>query len=219
MFNGFTQETSDFLFNISFNNERPWFLAHKSEYEQFVKAPLDALAADVLDIMRKRFPDDDLTLHVARIYRDARRLFGRGPYKDHLWFTIQHGKFGAFEPVYWFEVSADTYAYGVGAWDATPRHMEIYRRRIDADPVGFERMVTPLTKADGFRLWGDEYKRPKGDKGETLNRWYNRKTLSAGYEFDFGGDALSPNLPQIVVDAFVKLTPLQRFLKACCKIE
>lgn len=28
-------------------------------------------------------------LKTSRIYRDARRLFGRGPYKDHLWFCVR----------------------------------------------------------------------------------------------------------------------------------
>ena len=44
-----------------------------------------ALAAQTHELMQQRFPDMDCRLHVSRIYRDARRLFGRGPYKDHLW--------------------------------------------------------------------------------------------------------------------------------------
>ena len=212
MFTGFTQETSDFLFGISFNNERPWFMEHKGEYERFVKQPLEALGAEVLEIMRSRHPDDDLQLRVVRIYRDARRLFGRGPYKDHLWFTVQQGKTREHTPVFWFELSADTYAYGAGTWDATPAQMETYRRRIDADPAGFERIARALAARDGFKIWGDEYRRPKGDRGEALNKWYNRKAVNAGYEFEFGGDALTSKLPKTVADAFEALMPFYRFL-------
>jgi uncharacterized protein (DUF2461 family) len=33
MFQGFTERTSGFLWDLSFNNERPWFLEHKAEFE------------------------------------------------------------------------------------------------------------------------------------------------------------------------------------------
>ena len=32
MFTGFTDATVDFLWGIRFNNERPWFEAHKETY-------------------------------------------------------------------------------------------------------------------------------------------------------------------------------------------
>ena len=32
MFEGFTMETSQFLWDLSFNNERPWFQAHKEQF-------------------------------------------------------------------------------------------------------------------------------------------------------------------------------------------
>ena len=91
MFEGFTRETSDFLWELTFHNERPWFQEHKEQYMRVLHEPFHALGEDALEIMRKDYPLSDFTLHVSRIYRDARRLFGRGPYKDHLWFTIFSG--------------------------------------------------------------------------------------------------------------------------------
>ena len=32
MFEGFTRETSDFLWELTFHNERPWFQEHKDQY-------------------------------------------------------------------------------------------------------------------------------------------------------------------------------------------
>ncbi|MBP3622661.1 MAG: DUF2461 family protein, partial [Oscillospiraceae bacterium] len=46
MFEGFTTQTSDFLWELAFHNERPWFLAHKEQFEQLLNRPLKALAAD-----------------------------------------------------------------------------------------------------------------------------------------------------------------------------
>lgn len=39
MFQGFSQQTNDFLWGIRFNNERSWFEAHKQEYLDYVQAP------------------------------------------------------------------------------------------------------------------------------------------------------------------------------------
>ena len=44
MFQGFSKKTGEFLWELAFNNERPWFLAHKDEFEEYVNAPFKALA-------------------------------------------------------------------------------------------------------------------------------------------------------------------------------
>ena len=82
MFNGFTDATIDFMWNLRFNNERPWFNAHKEEFLECLDRPMKALAAEVLERLQAQFPDRTWYLHVSRIYRDARRLHGHGPYKD-----------------------------------------------------------------------------------------------------------------------------------------
>ena len=83
MFEGFSQRTVDFMWGIRFNNERPWFEAHKAEYQACFLAPMKELGSQVQAALLERFPKCGLNLKVSRIYRDARRLFGRGPYKDH----------------------------------------------------------------------------------------------------------------------------------------
>ena len=90
MFTGYSDNTIDFLWGIRFNNERPWFEAHKGDYLQYLLQPTRELGAELYDYMTGKYPDLWLNLHVSRIYRDARRLFGRGPYKDHLWFSLRH---------------------------------------------------------------------------------------------------------------------------------
>ena len=46
MFIRFTKETSDFLWELSFNNERPWFLEHKEQFERCLNEPFKALARE-----------------------------------------------------------------------------------------------------------------------------------------------------------------------------
>jgi len=210
-FRGFCQQTSDFLWELSFHNERPWFLDHKEEFETVLNRPFRALAADTLALMRQRYPERELQGHVSRIYRDARRLFGRGPYKDHLWFTVFSGGLHDGGPAFWFELGAATYSYGLGFWDATSAQMEAYRRRIDANPAAFERLIRPIERKK-YRMYGAAYKRPKADRPEPIARWYNRRSVSVGHELDFGGEALGETLPFVLADCYAELMPLHDFL-------
>ena len=114
MFTGFSDATIDFLWELRFHNERPWFLEHKQIFLDTLDRPMKALAADVTAALEQAYPDRKWYLHVARIYRDARRLFGRGPYKDHLWFSIKHGSILLEGPMFWFEIGAADYSYGMG---------------------------------------------------------------------------------------------------------
>lgn len=79
------------------------------------------LAAQVSQAMTEEFPKLGLELKVSRIYRDARRLFGRGPYKDHLWFSLRRrNENEGAEPSFYFEIAPEYYSYGMGAWDLPP---------------------------------------------------------------------------------------------------
>ena len=89
MFQGYTQKTVDFLWGLRLNNERGWFLPRKEEFLACVDTPTRELARELTGEMTRLYPRDGLVSKVSRIYRDARRLYGRGPYKDHLWFTLR----------------------------------------------------------------------------------------------------------------------------------
>lgn len=162
MFNGFTPAAGDFLWELAFNNERVWFNEHKEQFEQTVNEPFKALAAETQALMCSRFPEMDCRLHVSRIYRDARRLFGRGPYKDHLWFSIKHGSILLEGPMFWFEIGAADYSYGMGFYSATPSQMEAFRRSLDSNPARFERIVRKIERGGGFRLTRRGIQAPQG---------------------------------------------------------
>ncbi len=115
MFQGFSQGAVDFLWGVRFNNERSWFEAHKQEYLDLVIAPLQELGRQVHAAMTAAYPKEQLNLHVSRIYRDARRLHGRGPYKDHLWFTIRPEQEGwTHVPAFYFEIAPEYHSLGLG---------------------------------------------------------------------------------------------------------
>lgn len=212
MFQGFSQNAIDFLWGISLNNERGWFMAHKQDFTDYVDVPMRELGKAVFSALAEDYPKQDWRLHVCRIYRDARRLFGRGPYKDHLWFTLWTGEDRHNSPVFWFELSPASFSYGVGFYTATAEQMAALRRYIDANPAEMERLAKRVAKSE-FHLEGEPYKRLKKDVGEVLNPWYNRKWISLCAEYDHGGALYTGELPQVLLDAYEKLMPVYRLLK------
>ena len=70
-------------------------------------------------------PDLPLRGRVSRIYRDARRLHGRGPYKDNLWLSVEAPSQSVWtsQPTFWFELGPEEWSYGLGYYSATPATM------------------------------------------------------------------------------------------------
>ncbi len=203
-FNGFTPEASAFYWDLLLHNERPWFEEHKGQFISLIKEPFEALARETCALTAAAYKQD-MGLHISRIYRDARRLFGRGPYKEHMWFSLHPAKWQG-ELNLWFEIGPMDYSYGVGIWGDAAR-MAQWRALLEAESAGAERLAKRLKRQKTFRLGGEEYKRPKGDMGELLNPWYNRKSIYIECSHDFGGDVLSPELPNILCEGYRWLKP------------
>ncbi len=213
MFQGFSQRSVDFLWELSLNNERPWFLEHKEEFLEVLDRPFRELAGDTAARMKKLWPQGDLVPQVSRIYRDARRLYGRGPYKDHLWFSLQQEDARNRGPMLWFELGLEGTSHGLGFWDRTAGQAELFRQQIDRDPERFRQLVRGIPQGERSRLWGDVYKRPKGHYDEIIDPWYNRRQLSVGYENLFGQEIFSPRLSELLAKSFAGLLPMYQFFQ------
>ena len=212
MFQGFSQQSIDFLWGIALNNEREWFLAHKQEFTDHVDRPMRELGKAVFSALAEDYPKQDWQLHICRIYRDARRLHGRGPYKNHLWFTIKR-PCGRFEsvPALYFEIAPNFFSYGCGYWDAGAATMAKLRARIENDPKKLEKLARRLNKSR-FVLEGELFKRPKGEVGKLLDPWYNRKNIAIAYEDNPEGVLFTPRLEEEVLEGFRFLMPYYQYL-------
>ena len=209
MFQGFSQETVDFMWGIRFNNEKSWFEAHKSDYLTCFQAPMKELGGQVQAELLERFPKSQLNLKISRIYRDARRLFGRGPYKDHLWLSLFRfgNESGGDHPVLWFELAPDGWSYGMGFWCAQASLMEKHRARIDRDPKPLLKLHNRLAKQSEFALDGPSYSRQKPCAEPRLAEWYNNKSLTVGHEEELTEFLYGPELADRLVEGFTFLMP------------
>lgn len=214
MFQGFNEETLAFLWGIRFNNERDWFLAHKQDYQSFVNEPLKALGQEVYEELHAAFPKEELFCKLSRIYRDARRLFGRGPYKDHMWFCIRRaGDAWEERPTFWFEISPEGYSYGMGFYAAKASTMAEFRRELDAEPQRFLKIARALAKQKTFTLTGEDYARKKGEAEGLLARWYNKKNIAMECTRSYDELSFSPALKDELVRGFSELMPLYRYFE------
>ena len=73
-------------------------------------------------------------------------------------------------------------------------------------------MLPELSPMKGFALHGEEFCRPKGDLGEIINPWYNRKYLDFGTDRDHDALLYSHELPRRVAEDWTRLMPLCRFM-------
>lgn len=212
MFQGYDQQTVDFLWGIRFNNDRSWFQEHKEQYQTHLLAPTRALGEQLYDGLHAMLPHEPLILKVSRIYRDARRLHGQGPYKDHLWLCVRTGdQDWTGRPTFYFEIAPDYYSYGMGFWCAAPALMALYRQRIDADPKPLEKLVRRFDRQQTFRLTGPEYARSKGQVSDLLRPWYQKKSFSLQWEAPLDERIFSPQLPQEILESFRELLPFYRY--------
>lgn len=215
-FQGFTPETVEFLWGIRFQNERSWFESHKEVYLKELYRPMQALGRQVQLAMVEKFPKEPWNLKVTRIYRDARRLHGRGPFKDHLWFTLVRGDDSAPDahPALWFELTPDGWSCGMGFWCAKASVMECHRQEILRDPKPLLKLARALERQDRFVLEGPEYRRQKPCPQQELTAWFNKKSLSVGHDEPLCELLYAPELADRLVEDFTFLKPYYDYFAA-----
>ena len=216
MFSGFTKESSDFFWELVFNNDRAWLHEHKEPFEALLNTPLKELAKETCSIMEQRFPEMRPKVHVSRIWRDSRRLFGRPPLKESMWFDLRSAESTGEAAAFYFEIKPAVWGCGMGLWCPKAEQMEHFRAGIDANPAAFERLATEIEKLEGYTVDGPSYSRKKGGYEGVVDSWYNRRWVSVSHEEDFGGAIISKDLPLILADDFSALMPMYNFLLQHC---
>ena len=208
MFEGFSQETIDFMWNLRFNNEKPWFEAHKDEYLRSFLNPMKDLGKAVFEQISSDFGKHGFIHKVSRIYKDARRVKGGDPYRTNLWFSIERpSEEWTSTPVFWFELAPENWSYGLGYYQARPKTMAKFRARIDKNPKTFEKLIAPLVKQNEFVLDGPEYSRKKDAPTSGTEAWYNRKSFSLIHIQPNGEELFSGKLVTRIVEGYKFLMP------------
>ena len=148
----FTTTTLRFLRGLARNNRKPWFDAHRAEYEAVLQAPMRELIEE-MDARLARFAPEiigDPRRSMFRIYRDIRFSKDKSPYKTHAACWLYHrdgsravGRDAAGAGAgFYFQIAPGTCFVGGGMWMPPREALHRLRDAIAEDPRRFERIVT-----------------------------------------------------------------------------
>lgn len=210
MFNGFSPQTIDVMWQLRLNNEKAWFDTHKEEFLRDFQLPMKELGIAVFERITTEHRDHGFIHKLSRIYKDARRLRGgEGLYRENMWFSIEKpSEEWTSTPVFWFELAPENWRYGLGYYQARPETMSKLRARIDNNPQKFEKLVAFLDKQDEFVLDGAEYARKKVSPSDKTAIWYNKKSFSLIHSQPNSDELYSPELINRISNGMLSLMPL-----------
>ena len=215
----YSEQTVDFLWSLRLNNSREWFQAHKEEYEALMHRPTKDLANALYEHLRDKYPQHDWKLHISRIYRDARRLFGRGPMNDHLWFTVYADREEGGGPAFWFSFTPEGWDCGMGLWPGGNTTLERFRAQVKQDPAPAEAMARSLEGQEIFQLTGESYKKHRFETTPMLQPWVDKKWLGLEHRAAHGELSLSDQLFPFLRDGFDFLLPFFEYFLTLPELE
>ncbi|MBI5594434.1 MAG: DUF2461 domain-containing protein [Deltaproteobacteria bacterium] len=217
-FEGFSSATFQFLGNLCDNNHKAWFELHKPDYQDHVLRPMQALVSELGLFMLSIDPDIEVTpalnKTISRIYRDTRFSKDKSPYKTSHWITFKRlRKEWKDFPAFFFEISPNSYRYGMGFYDASRQTMDNFRESIDSDPRSFLSVISFYAGQEIFTIEGEEYKRPlKADIPKEFQAWYNRKNLYLICNRQIQGSGIDKKLISDLMHGFEIIAPFYHFL-------
>lgn len=136
--------TLKFLKDLKKNNNKPWFDAHRKEYEA-AKNDFTIFIQTVIDKHAK----SDLTIKsiaakncMFRINRDVRFSKDKSPYKTNMGAYISKGGKKSIYAGYYFHCEPGQCFVGGGLWMPMPPELNKVRQEIDYNLAEFKKIVT-----------------------------------------------------------------------------
>jgi uncharacterized protein (TIGR02453 family) len=211
--------TLKFLKDLKKNNNKPWFDAHRKEYE----AAKTDFASFVQLIIDKHGKKDETVAHLKakdctfRINRDVRFSKDKSPYKDNMGAYMSRG--GKKSPFggYYFHCQPGRCFAGGGLWMPMPPELNKVRQEIDYNFADFKKII-------GSKKFKSVYKDLSRDAEYVLTRvpkGYQPTNPAAGYlkmkSFVAltslkDSDLTSKDLLKKTATAFEALQPLIEFI-------
>jgi len=219
-FKGFSRKTLKFLRELKANNNKAWFQAHRADYEEYVLGPLRDLVTDLGDCMLDIDSRFEITPAVnktiSRIYRDTRFSKDKSPFRSTVWITFKNRNKDWTTHVcgYFFELSVNSYRYGMGFYNAAPAIMSRFREMIDENPKEFLKAISFFAKQRTFVLEGEQYKRIiDKSKPEKIQDWYQKKNMYLVCNRKIDNTLFSSKLVDDLTSGFRLIAPLYKYLQ------
>ena len=165
-FAGFPPQTRIFLRDLTAHNEKPWFDAHRDDYERWWLAPgrafVEAIGPEIATLTPDVRFEPRVNGSIMRINRDIRFSADKTPYKDHLdfWFWEGPERRAAVSGIF-CRLTPETFAVGVGAHGFDPQLLKRYRAAVVDESTGPALAnAVRAVEASGLEVLGERYSRP-----------------------------------------------------------
>jgi uncharacterized protein (TIGR02453 family) len=140
-FRGWPAEAIEFYEGLEADNSKTYWQAHKTEYEQLVREPMQLLLAD----LTPEFGEG----RIFRPYRDIRFSADKSPYKTSIAASLSAGGY--------IQLSADGLGAGCGMYELDTDQLDRYRRAVVDDRSGAElAKIVSATKKRGINVTAHE---------------------------------------------------------------
>ena len=228
----FSSASLQFLRGLKRNNRKPWFEAHREDYERHIKQPMAELIAE-MDLRLSRIAPEIIgepRRSMFRIHRDVRFSSDKSPYKTHAacWFfhadassKVGREAHGGGAGLY-FHLEPGASMAGGGCWMPPRPALQRFRAAIVADPRAFERAARSPKLVARMGALGEEsmLKRlPRGFDEQTPGaRWLRHQSFTVGRKLT-DAQVIGSRLTTILADDFARIVPLVRWLNGALGLE
>jgi uncharacterized protein (TIGR02453 family) len=166
-FPGFTPEALKFLRALKKNNDREWFQARKTKFEEVLRNPMLELLARINEDLMKFAPDyvAEPSKAIFRIYRDTRFSKNKAPYKTHLAAVFSHRLLPRNSGAgFYFQIADDKTGIGGGIYAPPPDLLRRLREHIAESSAQYDKVIGAVNaKKIAGKFEGDPMTRvPKG---------------------------------------------------------
>ena len=219
----FTKRALTFFRGLARHNEKPWFEAHRDEYENEVRLPMRELIED-LDARFAEFAPEiggDPKRSMFRIYRDIRFSKDKSPYKTAAacWFNHRNASHNvgseadAGSAGYYFHLQPGKSGLGAGIWMPPRPQLNKLRAAIADDATRFDRMAHSIPKRfDGLDDEGSLKRMPRGyAEDHPAAKWLRFQSFTSGRSIT-DAQVTSPSLASFLAREYEALLPLVRWL-------
>ena len=165
-FSGFSPKLLKFLHDLTNNNNRDWFQANKSRYEESLLEPALQFIAAMEAPIKRISPHFDAVAKksggsLMRIYRDIRFSKDKRPYKTNVGIHFSHnvGK-NIHAPGFYFHVDVEQVFLAIGIWHPDNKTLGKIRNQIDENQTQWKKARDNKTFRGKFELSGESLKRP-----------------------------------------------------------
>jgi uncharacterized protein (TIGR02453 family) len=216
----FTPELFRFLARLKRNNDRDWFLAHKDEYEQYVRQPALRFITDFAE------PLYDITPHLVadprpsrgslfRIYRDTRFAADKRPYKTNVAMRFSHRGKDVHSPGFYLHLEPGGCFAASGLWHPEPETLLKVRNAIVERPAQWRKVRKLLN-------WDDASKLSRPPRGFPCDHEFveDLKLRDLGTAMEFtDAQVCSPKFMATYAVACRKMSPLGVFLSGALGLK